>query len=193
VFVRVVRFTDVTAERVESLVGRIDETGPPPGVPIKKLQLVFDDRGPLTDLLAAMIAAGGVERLPARTPWPMHAALAGLHEEAGRLGLRAAIAVELTFEPCPDTGRAAKGADVALQDLVTSGLLREVGELRDARLEVDPVQLAQHRRALMARAPGVVAMLQRAGSRWAALASTVAKYAVSDAPSSGEIVASGAV
>jgi hypothetical protein len=42
VFVRVVRFTDVTAERVESLVARIDETGPPPGVPIKKLQLVFD-------------------------------------------------------------------------------------------------------------------------------------------------------
>jgi hypothetical protein len=43
VFVRVVRFTDVTAERVESLVARIDDTGPPPGVPIKRLQLVFDE------------------------------------------------------------------------------------------------------------------------------------------------------
>lgn len=42
-FVRVVRFTDVTAERVESLMATIDETGPPPGVPIKKLQLVFDE------------------------------------------------------------------------------------------------------------------------------------------------------
>ena len=42
-FVRVVRFTDVTAERVESLVARIDETGPPPGVPIKKLQMIFDE------------------------------------------------------------------------------------------------------------------------------------------------------
>ena len=42
-FVRVVRFTDVTAEQVESLVGSIDETGPPPGVPIKKLQMVFDE------------------------------------------------------------------------------------------------------------------------------------------------------
>jgi hypothetical protein len=42
-FVRVVRFTEVTAERVQSLVGNIDETGPPPGVPIKKLQLVFDE------------------------------------------------------------------------------------------------------------------------------------------------------
>jgi hypothetical protein len=43
VFVRVVRFADVTSERVESLVARIAETGPPPGVPIKKLQLVFDE------------------------------------------------------------------------------------------------------------------------------------------------------
>ena len=42
-FVRVVRFTDVTAERMESLLSRIDETGPPPGVPIKKLQLVLDE------------------------------------------------------------------------------------------------------------------------------------------------------
>ena len=42
-FVRVVRFTDVTAQRVESLVARVDETGPPPGVEIKKLQLVFDE------------------------------------------------------------------------------------------------------------------------------------------------------
>ena len=42
-FVRVVRFTDVTPERVESLVATIDESGPPPGVPIKKLQLVFDE------------------------------------------------------------------------------------------------------------------------------------------------------
>ena len=42
-FVRVVRFSDVTAERVESLVATIDETGPPPGMPIKKLQMVFDE------------------------------------------------------------------------------------------------------------------------------------------------------
>jgi hypothetical protein len=42
-FVRVVRFTDVTAQRVESLVAGIDESGPPPGVAIKKLQLIFDE------------------------------------------------------------------------------------------------------------------------------------------------------
>jgi hypothetical protein len=43
VFVRVVRFTDVTAERVESVVARIEESGPPEGVAIKQLQLVFDE------------------------------------------------------------------------------------------------------------------------------------------------------
>jgi hypothetical protein len=43
VFVRVVRFTDVTAERVQSLAARIDASGPPPGVSIKKLQMVFDE------------------------------------------------------------------------------------------------------------------------------------------------------
>jgi len=43
VFVRVVRFTDVTVERVESLVAQIDESGPPPGVSINKLQLIFDE------------------------------------------------------------------------------------------------------------------------------------------------------
>ena len=42
-FVRAVRFTEVTAERVESLVARVEESGPPPGVPIKKLQVVFDE------------------------------------------------------------------------------------------------------------------------------------------------------
>ena len=44
-FVRVVRFTDVTAERVASLAAEIEESGPPPGVPIKKLQVVFDEAG----------------------------------------------------------------------------------------------------------------------------------------------------
>ena len=42
--VRVVRFTDVTAERVQQLIARIDEAGgPPPGVPTTGLQLLFDE------------------------------------------------------------------------------------------------------------------------------------------------------
>lgn len=41
--VRVVRFTDVTAERIDALKARIDASGgPPPGVPATGLQVLFD-------------------------------------------------------------------------------------------------------------------------------------------------------
>jgi hypothetical protein len=46
-YVRVVRFTDVTAERVEALLARLarveESEGPPPGVPAKGLQILFDE------------------------------------------------------------------------------------------------------------------------------------------------------
>ena len=42
-FVRVVRFTDVTADRMAGLLAQIEESGgPPPGVPAKGLQVLFD-------------------------------------------------------------------------------------------------------------------------------------------------------
>jgi hypothetical protein len=47
-YVRVVRFTDVTAEHLEGLLARIEESdGPPPGVPTTGLQVLFDEeQGP---------------------------------------------------------------------------------------------------------------------------------------------------
>ena len=42
-FVRVVRFTDVSAERMETLRARVEEGGPPPGMPIKGLKILFDE------------------------------------------------------------------------------------------------------------------------------------------------------
>ena len=44
---RVVRFTDVNAEKMEGLLARIKESdGPPPGVPTTGLQVLFDaDQG----------------------------------------------------------------------------------------------------------------------------------------------------
>lgn len=43
-YVRVVRFTDVTPERIEGLLARIEqEGGPPPGVPVKGLQMLVDE------------------------------------------------------------------------------------------------------------------------------------------------------
>ena len=42
-YVRVVRFTDVSAERIEGLLARIDEAdGPPPGVPATGLKILHD-------------------------------------------------------------------------------------------------------------------------------------------------------
>ena len=42
-FVRAVRFTGVTQERVDAVVARIEESdGPPPGVPATGLQVLFD-------------------------------------------------------------------------------------------------------------------------------------------------------
>jgi len=43
-YVRVVRFTDVSAERMEQLLARINESdGPPPGVPSTGLKILFDE------------------------------------------------------------------------------------------------------------------------------------------------------
>ena len=42
-YVRVVRFSDVSAERIDGLLGRIEEAdGPPPGVPTTGLKILFD-------------------------------------------------------------------------------------------------------------------------------------------------------
>jgi hypothetical protein len=43
-YVRVVRFTDVTPERMEGLLARVKESdGPPPGVPTTGLSILFDE------------------------------------------------------------------------------------------------------------------------------------------------------
>ncbi|HET7485874.1 MAG TPA: hypothetical protein VFJ64_10940 [Solirubrobacterales bacterium] len=43
-YVRAVRFTDVSAQRMQELLARIEESdGPPPGVPAKGLKILFDD------------------------------------------------------------------------------------------------------------------------------------------------------
>jgi hypothetical protein len=44
VYVRVVRFADVSAERLDALLARIRESeGPPPGVPSTGLSVLFDE------------------------------------------------------------------------------------------------------------------------------------------------------
>ena len=42
-YVRAVRFTDVSADRIEGLLAQIKESGgPPPGVSITRLEMLFD-------------------------------------------------------------------------------------------------------------------------------------------------------
>ena len=42
-YVRVVRFTDVSADRIETVLGMIEESdGPPPGVSARRLQILSD-------------------------------------------------------------------------------------------------------------------------------------------------------
>jgi hypothetical protein len=51
-YVRVVRFTDVNAERMEGLLARIKESdGPPPGVPATGLTMMFDEAQSTTVVL----------------------------------------------------------------------------------------------------------------------------------------------
>jgi len=43
-YVRAVRFTEVSAERLQALLARIEESdGPPPGVPTTGLKILFDE------------------------------------------------------------------------------------------------------------------------------------------------------
>jgi hypothetical protein len=45
-YVRVVRFTDVDADRVEGMLGDVEGSGPPPGVTAHRLQMMLDkDQG----------------------------------------------------------------------------------------------------------------------------------------------------
>jgi hypothetical protein len=121
----------------------------------------------------------------------MHRALHLLYAEAGRTGRLAVLPPAPAFAPCPETGLAAGGADPALRALIRSGLLLEEGTGLDASLVVSPAALVDCRRSLMGRDPRAVALLQRAGERWAALASTAANTRAMPAESVGANVASG--
>jgi hypothetical protein len=105
----------------------------------------------------------------------MHAALKELDEEVGRQGLRASLPIALSYDPSPEVGLAARGADEAFRSLIEIGLLLRTGSMLEAGLAVDQQKLVRYRRRLMTLEPAAAALLQRAGSRWAALASTVAK------------------
>jgi hypothetical protein len=129
----------------------------------------------LSELLGLILAAGGPERQLVRVRWPLHLALGELHERTGRRGERGLLGVELQLRGSAEVGQEVIGADSALQTLVRGGTLRAEGELQTAQLVLDENAAVRWRRALMALPPAKVVVLQRVGTRWAALASTAAK------------------
>jgi hypothetical protein len=61
-YVRVVRFTDVSAERLEGLLARIKESdGPPPGVPATGLRVMFDEAQKTAVVLQQFASAEDME------------------------------------------------------------------------------------------------------------------------------------
>lgn len=61
-YVRVVRFTDVSAERMQELLARVEESdGPPPGVPAKGLKILSDDSQGTTVVLQYFESAEDME------------------------------------------------------------------------------------------------------------------------------------
>lgn len=98
--------------------------------------------------------------------------------------------VPIAFRASPQVGIAAVGAEAALSELVDAGILSARGETRNAILVLDEDAVVALRRELMALPADRVRLLQRAGERWAALASTAAKNRSTAARSSASMVTS---
>jgi hypothetical protein len=144
----------------------------------------------LSDWLASVLAAGGPRKQLARVRWPMHQALREIYDETGHTGERRWLGVELEFKPSPAVGQAGVGLDQALAELVQRGVLRAEGCLREARFVLDEQAAVRYRRMLMSMPAEQVTILQRAGTRWAALASTTEKNRSTAARSSASTVTS---
>lgn len=141
-------------------------------------------------LLAYMLAAGGPREQLARVRWPLHVALREMFDRASRRGELRILDFPISFRPSPEVGVAAIGADAAVDDLLRMGVLRPRGQLRGALLVLDENAAISLRRELMTLPPEQVRLLQRAGERWAALASTAAKNRSTAARSSVPTVTS---
>lgn len=134
----------------------------------------------MSDLLAAMLAAGGPSCIDAREHRHLHAALVGL----GKDGLRGAAFPSLDGRPDPDVGLRVSGVTPALWDLVGAGLLRVLERPGGADLMVEGAALPSGRRVLMRLRPTEQAAIYRAAGYWAA-ASTQRKNPASAASSPG--------
>lgn len=132
----------------------------------------------MSDLVAAMIAAGGPSCTDARDHRHLHAALVHLGERAGGSALP-----PLAGRPDADVGLRVHGVTHALWSLVGAGLLRVQERPGGADLIVDPAEVPAARRVLMRLSEQDRRAVYRAADFWAC-ASTARKKRASAATSS---------
>lgn len=145
---------------------------------------------PLSDLLEMMLASGPQAQLLAAAEWPLHKALRELLEDAKSIP-STVLSEALRFRPDPDCGYRAEGADAALWDLRSRGVLQAVGSGLDAGWTGNHEAFARARRLLFSLEPLEADAVYRAGVRWASFASTALKNWATPATSSAATVPGG--
>jgi hypothetical protein len=138
----------------------------------------------MENLIGLMLAGGGPRVIPARGNWPLHQALRELRDRAGARGERRLVEA-LVLRPSPDVGVRAEGADKAIFQLTQQGFLIVQGTGRQAALHIERDALVALRRNFLRVAPGEAGLIQWAGARWCALASTSAKNRATPSASVG--------
>lgn len=127
----------------------------------------------MSRLLEMLLAAAGPREVLVSRSWPMHRALQELYEACPEG--RDSLLPPLAFQPDPEVCWRAIGAESGLQTLVARGLLVPQGRGVAASLVVDDTRMVETRRTLMRLSAEEARAIYRAGTRWAALASTASK------------------
>lgn len=143
------------------------------------------DRDGMVEIVGLMLAAGGPQTIPARIAWPLHRALHDLDTNVRREGLLTELPAVMSFQPSPDVGLAASGANGAIFSLLQDGVLATEGVGRAAAFRMTDDALANYRWRLMRLDPRLATLVYRAATRWAALVATSAKNRSTAERSSG--------
>ena len=142
------------------------------------------------DIVAQILSAGGPPLVRARSVAPLQRTLRELNDDLGRTGGLTTWRNTLRFEPSPDGGTRAEGANAAFMQLAGEGILVAEGAGWEAHYTVDEERLRPHRLAVRRLNADEATAVYRAGRRWAALAATELKSASISPTSSPVHVAS---